>query len=332
MSLRIGIIGGAGHIGYVVQGMRALEDARICAVAGGCPEEDSAAVRRRINAGPDVESYDDYRDLLDKEKLDIVGVSPFFHLHAEITCEALRRGIPVFSEKPLALTLESLEEVREAQKTSGAPIGAMLAFRYAPAFHTAHRLVEQGVIGEPTVGYSQKSYKRGKRPDYYKKRETWGGIIPWVGIHAIDWFWWVSGRDYVAVTGRHVKLHCPEYPGMEDAATCLFELDNGGSVVMSFDYLRPAGAETHGDDRLRVMGEKGALEARGQNWLQLITEAGPQDVPLEEPEHELFADFALSVIDPDHPCRITTEDAIRTTEVALKARDAADAGERVVLA
>ena len=269
--------------------------------------------------------------MLDDEKLDIVGVSPFYYLHAEVTREALRRGIAVFAEKPLALTLESLDEIRRAQQETGALIGIMLSFRYAPSFHTAHKLIEEGAIGEPTVGYSQKSYKRGDRPEFYKKRETWGGIIPWVGIHAIDWFWWVSGREYVAVSGHHSKLHRPDYPGMEDAATCLFELDNGGTVVMSFDYLRPTGADTHGDDRLRLLGEKGAIEARGQDYLQLITEDGAEDVPLENPEHGIFADFALSVTDKDHVCRIPTDEAIRITEIALKARDAADRHERVVL-
>jgi len=331
MPMRIGIIGGAGHIGYVVAGLAELEDAVICAVAPGCAEEDIEIVKSRAGGAPDAKAYADYRELLDRERPDIVAVSPFYYLHAEVSCEALKRGTAVYCEKPLALTLEALEQVRRAHEESGAPVGMMLDFRYQPAFHTARKLVEAGAIGTPTVGYSQKSYKRGTRPEFYRKRATFGGIIPWVGIHAIDWFRWVSGQEYVSVCGHHAKLHRPDYPEMEDAATCLFELENGGTAVMSFDFLRPQGAATHGDDRLRVLGEKGAIEARGRDWLELVTEQGAEQVPVEAPERGTFADFALSVLDTDHVCRITSADALRVTEIVLRARDAADRHERIDL-
>ena len=54
MSLRIGIIGGAGHIGYIVQGVKELGDAAVCAVAPGCAAEDVDQVKKRSGAGPDV--------------------------------------------------------------------------------------------------------------------------------------------------------------------------------------------------------------------------------------------------------------------------------------
>jgi len=331
MTLRVGIIGGAGHVNTVVQGLDELEDAVLCAVAKGCPEEDMAVIRKRSKADESTPAYEDYRRMLEKEKPDIVAVSPFYYLHAEVACEALRRGVPVFCEKPLALTLEQLEEVRRVQQEGNTPLGMMLGFRYSPAFWKARKLVRSGAIGQPTVGYSQKSYIRGQRPDFYRRRETFGGIIPWVGIHAIDWFRWVSGRRYTAVTARHVKLHYPDYPGMEDAATCLFELDNGGSAVMSFDFLRPAGAPTHGDDRLRLLGEKGAIEVRGSDWLELITPEGVERVRTEPPAHGMFADFAMSVIHTDHTPLITSAEAIEVTEIALKVRQAADTGTRMPL-
>ena len=329
MTIRIGLIGGAGHIGYVLNGIRELGDAQLLAIASGCEEEDVIGVRSRAAAGAAVRTYPDYRRMLDHENLDIVTVSPYYYLHAEISCAALHRGIAVYSEKPLALTPASLEAVARARAASGSALGIMLNFRYLPAFHTARKLVESGAIGEATVGYSQKSYKRGNRPEFYRKRETFGGIIPWVGIHAVDWFRWVSGREYAAVSAHHTKLHRPDYPEMEDAATCLFELDNGGTAVMSFDFLRPAGAATHGDDRLRILGEKGAIEVRGEDWVELTTETGVEQIAGQRPAHGSFADFALSVVDPAHVCTVSAEDALRTTDVVLKARAAADGRKRL---
>ena len=140
MTVRVAVIGATGHIGYVTEGIRELGDARICAIAPGGPEERIETVRARVHAGADVAEYMDYRDLLDREAPDVVAVSPRFHRHAEITCAALDHGFPVYCEKPLALTLESLDSVRTAQRNTGVAVGIMLDFRYAPAFSTARAL------------------------------------------------------------------------------------------------------------------------------------------------------------------------------------------------
>ena len=330
MTLKVGMIGGAGHLHYVVNGIREVPGARLCAVAAGCPEEDVHAVGERMRADDTVRSYTDYRDMLDREELDIVGVAPFYYLHAEIAAAALSSGVAVFCEKPLALDLEGLDTLRRIWQRSGLPVGIMLDFRYHPAFAKARELVREGAIGTPTVAYAQKSYKRGNRADFYRQRETFGGIVPWVGIHAIDWTRWVSGREYRAVCAHHTKLHRPDYPGMEDAAGAMYILENGATATMSFDFLRPAGAPTHGDDRLRLLGENGALEIRDET-LQLIDREGARMIDPGDSGPGCFADFAESVRDPAHVCRISPEDAFRVTEIALKTRQAGDMGEWVDL-
>jgi predicted dehydrogenase len=329
--MRIGLIGCSGHAGYVLDGVRDVAEAQLVAVAPGCPDEDMSGVLKSkavVAANPAV--YADHREMLDRERLDAVGVNPFHSLHAATAADALSRGVPAFVEKPLALDAESLAEVRRSRAATGAPVGLMLNYRYIPAFYTARQVVAAGRIGEPVVGYAQKSYKLGTRPDFYKKRETFGGLIPWVGIHAIDWFQWISGRRYTAVTGRHGNRNAPAYPEMEDNATCLFELDNGGSAVMSFDYLRPGAAPSHGDDRLRLACTEGVLEIR-DGQLSVLGPDGPLDIPLQAPAHGLCADFLLSLREGGRRCGITTEAAFRATAVALKARDAADRQERVTL-
>lgn len=332
MPLRVGVVGGGFHLDYVLDGLTELEDARLCAVAPGCPEEDIAEfVNKPAVKAASPKIYQDYRRMLDEQKLDILAINPFFYLHSTICMEALRRGIAPFCEKPLALDLESLDALRKAQKTANLPVGMILSFRYEDMFYTARELVRSGVIGKPIVGYAQKSYKLGERPQYYARRETFGGIIPWVGTHAIDWFQWVSSRHYKSVCARHSNLNTPQYAGMEDHATCLFELDNGGSAVMSFDFLRPDGAPTHADDRLRLVGSHGCLEIRFPTALELFTQDGPCPVKIMSPPHNIFEDFALSVRDRNHHCMITTEETFTVTEIALKTREAADTGKRILL-
>lgn len=330
MSLRVGLVGASGHPNLVLDGVIEMPGVELVAVAPGSYDEDmSAFMTAAAVKGVLPKVYGDYRCMLEAQALDVVAVTPAFHLHAAVTIEALRHGCAVYCEKPLALTQEDLRSVQTAWKAAGKPLGLMLNFRYEPAFYTAWKLVREGVIGDAILAFGQKTYRFGQRPDFFRRRETFGGLIPWVGIHAIDWCRWVSGRRFAAVTARHGNIATPGYPGLEDHAACLFEFDNGGSAVMTFDYLRPAGAPSHGDDVLRLTGSKGFLEVRLPGGLQVVTGKGPLNVPVSAPPYGPFADFLRSVMEPAHECLVSVEDVFRVTGIALAAREAADRRERV---
>jgi len=65
---------------------------------------------------PDVKVYQDWRELLDKEKnLDSVNVSTPDHMHAPITMRAMQQGLPVYTQKPLTQTIY---ETRQLTKTA----------------------------------------------------------------------------------------------------------------------------------------------------------------------------------------------------------------------
>jgi len=331
MGCRFGIIGASGHYASAMEGMREIDGAVLCAVAPGLANEDiSPLISSDLFIKHSTVRYDDYRRMLDEIPLDIVVVNPYYFLHAEVTVECLHRGISVFCEKPLALDLESLALVVKAWRDSNARLGAILDFRYDPRFYTAKRLVENGAIGRPLMGYSQKSYKLGQRPWFYESRETFGGIIPWVGIHAIDWFTYVSGLEYTAVSAHHSNLCASQWPGMEDCAGCVFELNSGGVAVMSFDYLRPTGANSHADDRLRLVGSEGVIEISSRTGLILTDANGESQVELQQPKFGMLQDIVESIFNEQYEPIQVAADAIRATQVSLIARDSADQSVRKI--
>jgi predicted dehydrogenase len=123
----------------------------------------------------------------------------------------------------------------------------------------------------------------------------------------------------------------PELRDMEDNATVALKLDNGGSASARLDYCRPATAPTHGDDRLRVAGSEGVIEARGAaSSVTLMTQdEAPHELPLADGDN-LFVDFVRS-IGGRGESRIPAEDCFRMTEIVLKARAAAETGRPVPL-
>jgi predicted dehydrogenase len=60
--------------------------------------------------------YKDYRSILDRDDIDVVSVVTPDHWHTKICVEALQAGKHVFCEKPLTLTLEENQIIREACK------------------------------------------------------------------------------------------------------------------------------------------------------------------------------------------------------------------------
>ena len=64
------------------------------------------------NRFPDVKVYQDWRELLDKEKnLNSVNVSTPDHMHAPITMRAMQQGLNVYTQKPLTQTIYEARQV-----------------------------------------------------------------------------------------------------------------------------------------------------------------------------------------------------------------------------
>ena len=331
MSLKVALLGTSGHTGLVLDGIPEIEDCEFVGVCPAEPGDDLSKITRHAAWTERSKVFEDPLVLLDEAKPDVVGVCMRLPKNAATTRLALERGISVVTEKPLATDLEDLRLLKATADHSTGRITAMFSFRFQPRFLAAQQAIAEGRIGAVCQAFGQKSYRWGKRAGWYRDRETYGGTIPWAGIHGIDYLRWCSGREFVSVQGLQANLVRKDYPGCEDCGGLLFETDLGGQAVLTFDYLRPAAAPTHGDDRLRLAGETGVIEVReADEFSQIVTdEKEPEALPPAETDR-LFVDFVGELRGgPAH--RISQEDAFRVTEIALLARQACDEKETVSL-
>ena len=329
MPLKIAQIGSDGHQNMVLDGIAQIPEAQLIACAKGHPGDTLAKVKAHAAFTAHTRLYDDYRHMLDTEEIDLVSICRPYSLNAEASIAAANRGIDIVSEKPVATTLEDLDALETAIKNSGVRLTAMFGLRLSPAFRAAHQAVQDGLIGEPILATAQKSYRFGTRPDFFKKRETYGGTIPWVAIHAVDYTRWATGQEYTQVAALHGNLAHPDYPGCEDHGGILFRLSNGGTAMINLDYLRPSTAPTHGDDRLRIAGSEGVIEVIDDHTHLIRSGEAPRDLPLS-PEENFLVNLhgertgkAPHIIGPD--------EAIKVTRLCLRAREAADTGKVLAL-
>lgn len=331
-TLRVGMVGRDGHPGLILDSLPKVPGTILAAYAKSHPEEDVSPLQKSRPFRKETRIYDNYTEMLEKEPLDLVAICLPLFQNGQVALAALKKGIHVIEEKPAALALEELDRLEEIFKTGQKRHTLLLNMRTMPVFQAAQRLVREGWIGEPILISGQKSYKFGdSRPWYYKERKTYGGTIPWIGIHSIDLMRWISGLEFSAVAATQGNKAHPAYPGCEDHAAMIFQLKNGGTGFCNVDYLRPDSAPTHGDDRIRMAGSEGILEVfENQEKVTLYSKKGSQkEIPLP-PALDLFTDF-VTAIRSGKEQMVPAMDGFRTTRIALKARDAADSGKWVAL-
>jgi predicted dehydrogenase len=320
--LKAVIIGTSGHIDLALEVRDRLPQVSFVGVAPGSADEDAREFFVDQMEASLIPFYDDYRRMLDREKPDLAVVAPFFFLQSRIACECLERGINVFVEKPMAVSFEQLERLRRAHAQGRAALCPMLTSRYLPSFSAAWRAVKDGLVGEPLLITALKSYKLGTRHPMYTHRATYGGTIPWVAIHGIDWIHWFTSGAIAEVSGSHTAHGNGGHGEMESSGVCVFRLANSGCASLAFDYFRPPSAPTHGEDRVRIAGEKGVLEIAGGEAHLFPRDSGPRRLEKEEPL-SLFQEFVRS-LDEGTTLRITAADAFQISELALRCREAAD--------
>ena len=93
-------------------------------------------------------SYADFSRMLAHEDLDAVDVCTPPRTHAPLSIEALEAGCHVLIEKPMALSLQELDQVVEASRGSGKKICQVHHMLFEPTMLKARHLVRRGFIGE----------------------------------------------------------------------------------------------------------------------------------------------------------------------------------------
>ena len=327
--MRIAMIGCSGHsFAFCIPNAYDPEKEYVAVAPGSTGESVELTVRLLHERGYAPRVYDDYKEMLSAEKPDVAIVDNYYAEHAQVVVDAFEAGCHVMSEKPAARDPAQLDKVYAAWKRSGKHFAEMFNLRYDGAFYRAYRLIREGAIGEVRLLNAQKSYKMGARPDFMKTMDTYCGTIPWVGIHGADWILWMSGQKVKSVSALQCAAQAENGVCPQTTALVQFALTNDVMASLTVDYLRPAAAPVHGDDRIRVVGTKGVLEVR-DGCVTLVNENG-----IQQPENlwdgDLFEDFLLQ-IQGKGACRVSAEEAFAASYAVLWAQKAAEENRSIRL-
>lgn len=191
-DLRIGVLGAWGRGGLARHAHRPGEGS---AVVACCDINTSVFGKLREWYGQDV-FLTDRMSALFEQQLDAVMICTPDYLHEDQAVEALEAGIPVYLEKPMAITIEGCDRVLRAARTNGVKLFVGHNMRYMTIIRKMKALVDQGVIGEVRgiwcrhfISYGGDAYFR----DWHSERVKSTGMLLQKGAHDIDVMHWLTG-------------------------------------------------------------------------------------------------------------------------------------------
>ncbi len=172
----------------------------------------------KANGTRDCRTYEDYRELLDKEKLDAVSIALPDHWHGIIYTEAVNHKLNVYGEKPICRTIKDGQTIVSAVKKNKIIWQTGSWQRSEPNFHRGAELVANGRIGKIKsieVGLPDGGKGIGTPPVKDVPPELnwdlWLGPalkVPYRGVSHWDWRWILdySGGQMTDWAGHHIDI------------------------------------------------------------------------------------------------------------------------------
>lgn len=271
-KIRIGMIGCGGIAHGHVQRLLALPEAQIVAL---CDTSD-ASIERLQSRIPQVKGlpvYADYRELLEKEKLDAVQIASPHTLHFPQIMDSLDAGLHVLTEKPMVCSVEHARQVIAKSEQ----VGKILCISYQRHFQGAFRYMREafakGNVGELVF----MSALQGQRW-LQGTRGTWrqdpalsgGGQLNDSGSHLLDIILWVTGQGVSEVFAFIDNRGAP--------------VDINSAISVRFDNGAEGTFSVVGDSRcgwwedITFWAEDATFFYRNGKLFEQLGDAGPKEV------------------------------------------------------
>jgi myo-inositol 2-dehydrogenase/D-chiro-inositol 1-dehydrogenase len=203
--------------------------------------------------------YANYREMLQREKLEVVDIVLPPHLHFEATKAALTAGCHVLLEKPMCLQLDECDELIALAKKQNRHLAVGHEFRLSSLWGRIKEMVDEGAIGDPRyclIELWRNPYRQGTGGWRYNIKQVGNWILE-EPIHFFD-----LARWYFAKAGEPVSVYASashkrdDHPELQDNFSAVLHFPNGGYAVISQTL---AAYEHH--QVAKLTGTKGAIWA-----------------------------------------------------------------------
>lgn len=287
-----------------------------------------------LGAPFDVPCFPNHQALFASGLVDAVLIATPTQSHPEIGRAALKQGLHVLMEKPLAMSVGQARELIAAA-SERSRFAVMLNQRFHPAYGRIKTLLDEGRLGPlQRFAWTMTSWYR---PDVYFKVSSWRGTWPGEGggllinqcIHNLDVLQWLVGLPSevfaVAGFGRYHEID------VEDEVTATLRFEDGltGTVTASsgeapginqLDLVGDLATLRFDGERIRLFASSESVAEHCQRTLDMfgMPEFTEQAIQPDEPvnQHQRVLQSFVNAITRDEPLATPAAAGLASIELA----------------
>ncbi|MBE6929478.1 MAG: Gfo/Idh/MocA family oxidoreductase [Ruminococcaceae bacterium] len=216
--------GGIGnyHLGHFLK----YDDIELAGFCDLIPEKAQAFVEKAGSG----KAFTDWREMYDEIQPDMVFICIPPYCHGEIEFETIRRGIPMFVEKPVALDLDLARRIRDEIEKAGLITAVGFQCRYSNIVDDTKAFVARNQI------YFANCFRMGGIPgtDWWKNKALSGGQIVEQTIHNLDMMRYILGEPVEVFTmGTRGFIKDVEGYDTDDLTSTIIRFESGALGTVS---------------------------------------------------------------------------------------------------
>jgi len=206
-----------------------------------------------------VETFDDYRKMIDKMELDFVIIATPTILHAEAIKYAINNDVHIFVEKPFTLNPQEGREIMALVKEKQLVNQVGYVIRFSDVFMKVKEFLNAGVIGE-LLSFKVEMYGptllKSSKDSWRAKRESGGGCLYDFASHSVDMINYLMGPPKEVVGSVLKSIYSTN---VEDAVYSTFIYPDNLSGVLMANWSDPSFRKP--SFRMEIMGREGKIAA-----------------------------------------------------------------------
>ena len=233
--IRLGVIGHGGRVSSVIKSClrKIAPDIR---VVGIIDPDEKGARSRLADCDKDVVFYKSLKEMVSKAKLDALAIGTRCNLHTPYAIEASRYDIPLYLEKPVAISMKQALSLEKAFEKSKCPVIVSFPLRVSPLCLKTRELIENGSIGRPEhiAALNYVNYGTVYWEHEYRNYDITQGLFLQKATHDLDYMMYLVDSPIVRVAAMTSKgrvfggtkksgLKCSE---CKETDTCLESPEN----------------------------------------------------------------------------------------------------------
>lgn len=219
--------------------------------------------RHQLTDRVDIKQYTDFKEMIEGNELDLIGIATESGSHAEIAIHCIKSGINIIIEKPMAMSMKDANEIISLSNEKNIKVSACHQNRFNIAIQELKKAIDNNRFGKISHGSIHVRWNRNK--SYYTQapwRGTWeqdGGALMNQCIHGIDLLRWLMGNEIEEIYGQ-TRQQFHDYLETEDVGMAIVKFKNGAiATIEGTTNVYPKNLE----ETLYIFGEKGTVKIGG---------------------------------------------------------------------